>query len=144
MTAQNGTSGPRLKMAIQKSGRMTEQTIALIRGIDLDFDAYEQRLYSTVRNFKLDLLFTRDDDIPQYVASGTADLGVVGRNIIAEEGATVAEVLALGFGRCTLVLAVPKDGEITRIEELAGKRIATTYPRTSARFLETHGIHAEL
>jgi ATP phosphoribosyltransferase len=144
MTAQSGTTGPRLKMAIQKSGRMTEQTIALLRGIDLDFDAYEQRLYSTVRNFNLDLLFTRDDDIPQYVASGTADLGVVGRNLIAEEGAAVTEVLPLGFGRCTLVLAVPKDGGATRLEELAGKRIATTYPRTAARFLEAHGIQAEL
>src|SRR5829696_5481272 len=135
MTAQNGTSGPRLKMAIQKSGRMTEQTIALLRGIDLDFDAYEQRLYSTVRNFELDVLFTRDDDIPQYVASGTADLGVVGRNLIEEEGVAVTELLTLGFGHCALVLAVLRDGGIGCLADLNGKRVATKYPRTAGRFL---------
>jgi ATP phosphoribosyltransferase len=135
---------PRLKMAIQKGGRMTDQTIALLRGIGLEFDAYEQRLYSTVRNFSMDLLFTRDDDIPQYVASGTADLGVVGRNTIEEDEAAVTEVLPLGFGRCSLVLAVPKDGGATRLEDLNDKRIATKFPRTAARFLEANGLHAEL
>ena len=71
-------SAPRLRMAVQKDGRLTERTVALLRGVGLDFDAHGQRLYSSVRNFGLDLLWTRDDDIPQYVASGTADLGIVG------------------------------------------------------------------
>jgi ATP phosphoribosyltransferase len=144
MKLHSKDSAPRLKMAIQKGGRMTEQTIALLRGIGLEFDAYEQRLYSTVRNFSLDLLFTRDDDIPQYVASGTADLGVVGRNGIEEEGAAVTELLPLGFGHCTLVLAVPKEGEVIRLEDLNGKKIATKYPQTATRFLEENGIKAEL
>jgi ATP phosphoribosyltransferase len=148
MTLHNGESEPRLKMAIQKGGRMTEQTIALLRSIDLNFDAYEQRLYSVVRNFDLDLLFTRDDDIPQYVASGTADLGVVGRNGIEEEEdgvkAMIREMLPLGFGHCKLVLAAPKEGGATRLEELAGKRIATKFPRTAAKFLQANGIEADL
>lgn len=131
-------------MAIQKGGRLTEPTMALLRGIGFDFDSYEQRLYSPVRNFGLDLLFTRDDDIPQYVASGTADLGVVGQNLIEEEGAEVTELLPLGFGHCALVLAVPKDGGVTRLEDLAGQRIATKYPRTASRFLAARGIEAEL
>ena len=144
MTRDGGESAPRLRMAIQKDGRLTEQTVALLRGIGLDFDVYEQRLYSAVRNFGLDLLFTRDDDIPRYVASGTADLGVVGRNLIDEEGAEVTELLPLGFGHCALVLAVPKEGGASRLEDLAGRRIATKYPRTAGRFLATRGIEAEL
>jgi ATP phosphoribosyltransferase len=131
-------------MAIQKDGRLTERTVALLRGVGLDFDVHGQRLYSAVRNFGLDLLWTRDDDIPQYVASGTADLGIVGRNLVQEEGAEVAELLPLGFGQCALVLAVPRDGGVRCLANLAGKRIATKYPRTAARFLAERGIAAEL
>jgi ATP phosphoribosyltransferase len=131
-------------MAVQKGGRLTEQTVALLRGVGLDFDAYEQRLYSPVRNFDLDLLFTRDDDIPQYVESGTADLGVVGRNLIEEEGAEVTELMPLGFGHCSLVLAVPKDSDLKRLEDLASKRIATKYVHTARRFLASRGTDAEL
>jgi ATP phosphoribosyltransferase len=139
-----GDAPPRLRLAIQKDGRLTEQTMALLRGIGLEFDAHGQRLYSAVRNFPLDLLFTRDDDIPRYVASGTADLGMVGRNLVDEEQAEVTEVLPLGYGHCRLVLAVPKDGGASRLEDLAGKRIATKYPRTATRFLASRGVEAEL
>lgn len=133
-----------MRMALQKDGRLTEQTVALLRGIGLEFDAYGQRLHSAVRNFELDLLFTRDDDIPRYVAAGTADLGVVGRNLVEEEGVDVEELLPLGFGHCALVLAVPKDGPVRRVEDLAGRRIATKYPRTAGRFLAGRGVEAEL
>ena len=144
MTSDLKTPTPRLRMAIQKDGRLTEPTVELLRSVGLDFDAYGQRLYSAVRNFPLDLLFTRDDDIPQYVASGTADLGVVGRNLVEEEAVQVTELLPLGFGQCALVIAAPKDGDIASLEELSGKRIATKYPRTASRFLASQGIEAEL
>jgi ATP phosphoribosyltransferase len=137
---------PRLRLAIQKDGRLTEPTLALLRGVGLDFDAYGQRLIGSVRNFPLDLLFTRDDDIPQFVAAGTADLGIVGRNVVDEEAAAVAveELLPLGFGRCSLVVAVPKDGEIAALRDLEGRRIATKFPRSTQRFLAAHSIRAEL
>jgi ATP phosphoribosyltransferase len=142
--ANDRNGKPRLRLAIQKDGRLTEQTVALLRGVGLEFDAYGQRLYSAVRNFDLDLLFTRDDDIPRYVASGTADLGVVGRNLVDEEGVEVAELLPLGYGHCALVLAVPKEGGARRLEDLTGQRIATKYPRTARRFLAERGVAAEL
>jgi ATP phosphoribosyltransferase len=144
MAWDSGEPAPRLRMAVQKDGRLTEQTLALLGEVGLRVETHGQRLYSAVRNFGLDLLFTRDDDIPQYVASGTADLGVVGRNLVEEEGVEVAELLALGFGHCALVLAVPRDGGVGRLADLAGKRIATKYPRTARRFLAAHGVVAEL
>jgi ATP phosphoribosyltransferase len=110
----------------------------------MQLETHGQRLYGAVRNFDLDLLFTRDDDIPLYVASGTADLGIVGRNLIEEEDASVTELMPLGFGHCALVLAVPRDGSVRCLEELAGKRIATKYPRTARRFLAERGIDADL
>jgi ATP phosphoribosyltransferase len=136
--------GTRLRMAVQKDGRLAEPTLALLAKVGLQIETHGQRLYGAVRNFELDLLFTRDDDIPCYVASGTADLGVVGRNLVDEEGAEVTELLPLGFGHCALVLAVPKDGGIRRLADLAGKRIATKYPNTARRFLVEHGVDAEL
>ena len=137
-------STTRLRMAIQKDGRLTEQTLGLLARVGLQIEASGQRLYGAVRNFDLDLLFTRDDDIPRYVESGTADLGVVGRNLIVEEEARAVELLPLGFGHCALVLAVQRDGPIRRLDDLAGRRVATKYPRTARRFLESHGIEAEL
>jgi ATP phosphoribosyltransferase len=137
-------SSTRLRMAIQKDGRLTEQTLTLLSKVGLQVETNGQRLYGAVCNFDLDLLFTRDDDIPRYVESGTADLGVVGRNLVEEEEARVTELLPLGFGHCALVLAVLRDGPIRRLEELGGKRVATKYPRTARRFLASRGVAAEL
>src|SRR5690348_12107615 len=85
----NSEERPRLRLAIQKEGRLTDHTLDLLRSIGLDFESYKQRLFSTVRNFEMDILYSRDDDIPEYLASGTADLGVVGQNLIFEEGVDV-------------------------------------------------------
>src|SRR5688572_31480805 len=103
----NGDS--RLKLAIQRSGRLTEDSLDLLHHIGLGFESYGQRLFSRCRNFPLSILYVRDDDIPEYVGLGTVDLGIVGRNLVHEEDVTVDELEALGFGFCSLVVAVPKD-----------------------------------
>src|SRR2546423_12752252 len=101
-----------LRLAVQRQGRLTEGTLALLHAIGLEFESYNQRLFSPCRNFPLALLYARDDDIPEYVAAGTVDAGIVGQNLIHEESPDVAELLPLGYGYCTLVLAVPKKSRV--------------------------------
>jgi ATP phosphoribosyltransferase len=140
----NDEARPRLRLAIQKEGRLTEQTLGLLRSVGLEFESYKQRLFSTCYNFEMDILYSRDDDIPEYLASGTADLGVVGQNLLFEEGVDVAELLPMEFGHCSLVVAVPKDSGITEVSQLAGKKIATSYPKSAQKFLASEGIQAEI
>lgn len=134
----------RLKLAVQRSGRLTDHTIALLRQIGLSFEDYGQRLFSQTRNFPLSILYARDDDIPDYVELETVDLGIVGRNLVHEQNANVEEVYALGFGYCQLVVAVPKDSEITRPEQLLEARIATSYPESTRRYFKELGGEPEV
>lgn len=136
----------RPRLAIQKDGRLTQNTITLLNTCGLSFDLYRSRLVAPVQNFPLAILTTRDDDIPGYVANGTADLGVVGQNILAEKGETdrIVELQPLGYGHCRLVVAAPNDSAIHSIEDLAGKRIATTYTRSTARFFAARNIPVEV
>ncbi len=140
----NSEERPRLRLAIQKEGRLTDHTLSLLRSIGLEFESYKQRLFSSVRNFELDILYSRDDDIPEYLASGTADLGVVGQNLLFEEGVDVTELQPVGFGHCSLVLAVPKESHISDPLQLAGKKIATSYPKSAQKYLRSIGIQAEV
>ncbi len=134
----------RIKLAVQRQGRLTQGTSSLLRAIGLKFEDYQQRLLTPCRNFPLDILFGRDDDIPEYVADGTVDLGVVGQNIIAEKDARVQELASLGFGYCSLVVAVPKDSGVQHPSELHGKRVATSYPHSSRTYFESLGVEVEL
>ena len=140
----NSQEYPRLRLAIQKEGRLTEHTLSLLRSVGLDFDSYKQRLFSSVRNFELDILYSRDDDIPEFLASGTADLGVVGQNLIFEEQVDVTELQPVGFGHCSLVVAVPKESGITDPRQLAGKKLATSYPKSAQQYLKSLDITAEV
>ncbi|HEX2914229.1 MAG TPA: ATP phosphoribosyltransferase [Chloroflexia bacterium] len=140
----NNEEQPRLRLAIQKEGRLTDHTLNLLRNVGLDFDSYKQRLFSHVRNFEMDILFSRDDDIPEYLATGTADLGVVGQNLLFEEGVEVTELQPVGFGHCSLVVAVPKESGITDPRQLAGKKVATSYPKSAQKYLKSIGIEAEV
>ncbi len=141
MVRLNGTS---LRIAVQANGRLTRPGLDLLRGIGLEFEDHERRLFARCRNFDLELLFVRDDDIPEYVSDGVADLGIVGRNVVLEKEAEVETLAKLGFGFCTLALAVPTGDPAERPEDLAGRRIATTHPRALARFLAERGIAAEV
>ncbi len=142
--AFNPTGGGTLKLAIQRSGRLTEDTLSLLHAIGLDFESYGQRLFSRCRNFPLSILYGRDDDIPEYVGLGTVDLGIVGRNLVHEEGLAVAELRPLGFGYCSLVVAVLRDSAFHEPADLAAAKIATSYPRSVRRFFEEMGTAPEI
>lgn len=133
-----------LKLATQRKGRLTDHSIALLRQIGLSFESYGQRLFSRARNFPLSILYARDDDIPEYVALQTVDLGIVGRNLVHEQDADVEELFSLGFGYCQLVVAVPKDSPISCPSDLLNARIATSFPRSTRKFFGELGGSPEI
>ncbi len=133
-----------LKLAIQKEGRLTEETLSFLRKSGLEFESVKPRLFSTCRNFPLEILYVRDDDIPDYVATGTVDLGVVGQNILYEERPQVKKLLNLRFGYCSLIIAVPKESNARNINDLNGKIIATTYPESVKNFFKKNAISVEV
>ena len=133
-----------LKIAIQKSVRLNEKSVQLLKNCGLDFENYKSSLITTVNNFNLEILFLRDDDIPGYVAQGIADLGIVGENVIDESQEKVTYLERLGFGRCTLKIGIPKDSDIQQLQDLQGKAIATTYPNILQEFLAEHNLSAEI
>ena len=137
-------NGENLKIAVQKKGRLAEPSRQILKSIGLDFEHYEGRLFSPCRNFPLDILFLRDDDIPEYVQDGVTDLGIVGLNVVQEKAAQVVELDPLGFGTCTLSIAVPRNSSFRSVYDLENKRIATSYPRVLKRFLEMKKIKARI
>jgi ATP phosphoribosyltransferase len=141
MPRRNGES---LRIAVQSNGRLTGYSLELLKDIGLEFEDHERRLFTRCRNFPVELLFLRDDDIPEYVADGVADLGIVGLNVIHEKRAEVDRLVPLGFGFCTLTLAVPANASIRSPSELEGARIATTHPVSLARYLDEEQIGAEI
>jgi ATP phosphoribosyltransferase len=134
----------RIRIAIQKSGRLSEKSLELLSEAGLKVSNGRGTLKSQVRNFPVDLLFLRDDDIPQYVEDGVADLGIVGENVVVEKGKQVEIVKRLGFGSCRLSIAVPKEVEYASDDFLQGKKIATSYPNIVRKFLEGKGIQSEI
>lgn len=133
-----------LKLAIQKQGRLTDETLEFLRRSGLEFESYKQRLFSSCRNFPLEILYVRDNDIPNYVASGTVDLGILGQNVLNEERPKVKKLLNLRYGFCSLTLAVPKESEIKDINELEGKTIATSYPESTKKFFNENNISVKV
>ena len=133
-----------LKIAIQKSGRLNEKSVELLKNCGLSFENYKSSLISTVSNFPLEILFLRDDDIPEYVQDGIADLGIVGENVISETEVDVSYLQKLGFGKCTLKLAVQSNSDIQNIQDLNGKAIATSYPVILKKFLDKNNIKADI
>ena len=133
-----------LKIAIQKSGRLNEKSVELLKNCGLNFENYKSSLISPVSNFPLEILFLRDDDIPEYVQDGIADLGIVGENVIEETEVEVSYLQRLGFGKCSLKIAVPNNNSIKTLADLGGKAIATTYPAILGKFLRKEGIEADI
>ena len=142
----------RLRIAVQKSGRLSEKSLALLKkcGVDFEVGLGKARLIYSCPDFPLDLMLVRDDDIPEYVADGVCDLGVVGQNVLEERAAAASKpeavetLRALGFGRCRLAIAVPEGSGLDGVKKLAGKRIATSYPARLKRFLDEQGLAAEV
>ena len=133
-----------LKIAIQRSGRLAEGSVNLLKKCGIRFGNGEGKLRSVAFDFPLEILFLRDDDIPQYVEDGVADLGIVGKNVVEEKRCRVATVEPLGFGVCRLSIAAPKQFEYGQIGDLKGKRIATSYPNVLGGFLRKKGVDAEI
>ncbi len=133
-----------LRLAIQSKGRLNEESTALLREIGIDIDDSRRKFLAQAPNFPLELLYMRDDDIPQVVASGTAALGIVGLNEVVERGFDAQVVAKLGFGGCRISLAVPKAVDYTGPQWFAGKRIATSYPRILRGWLQEQGIDARI
>lgn len=134
----------RIKIAIQKSGRLNERSIQLLTNCGLKFENYKSSLISQVYNFPIEILFLRDDDIPGYVQDGIADLGIVGENLVMETGAKVEILQRLGFGKCKLKIAIPKDANYDGIEDLKGKSIATSYPNILISYLKDNNVNAHV
>jgi len=133
-----------LKIAIQKSGRLSEESLGLLKACGIRFSNGAGKLRTEALNFPLELYFLRDDDIPQYVADGVADLGMVGENVLYEKQLPLEVAVRLGFGRCRLSLAVPKNEEYLSLESLRGKRIATSYPGLLRKYLRLRQVDVEI
>ena len=134
----------RLGIAVQKSGRLSEKSLEMIRSCGIDFYQDSRVLKASSPSFPLDFLFVRDDDIPQYVYDGVADIGIVGRNELDESQIELDVVRNLKFASCRLSIAVPKGFEYKGLESLEGKRIATSYPNILSKILSERGVNAEL
>lgn len=133
-----------LRLAIQKSGRLSEDSIKLINECGIEFSNGGGKLKSTSTNFPVEFLFLRDDDIPGYVSDGVADIGIIGENVSIETQKKVTTVDRLGFSKCRLSIGVPKDFYYEGPQSLTGKKIATSYPNILNDFLHEHNIHATI
>jgi ATP phosphoribosyltransferase len=151
----------RLKLAIQKSGRLSEDSLALLERSGLKFARSKDKLFWYGENLPIDLMLVRDDDIPRFLMAGVCQLGIVGGNVALEKGlersanpgrgsaapeeqAALKPLLPLGFGRCRLMLAAPEGGAIRQAKDLEGKRVATSYPALTQQFFEAQGIQAQV
>ena len=133
-----------LRIAIQSKGRLNEDSLALLGEIGISIDDSKRKFLSKSSNFPIEVLYMRDDDIPQVVSSGTASLGIVGLNEVMEKGYDVETVGKLGFGGCRISLAIPRSEEYTGPQWFNGKRIATSYPNILRKFLDENGIDASV
>ncbi len=134
----------KLRIAIQKSGRLQEKSIGLLKECGLSFSNSSNKLKATSYNFPAEILFLRDDDIPQYVEDCVADIGIIGENVMIEKGKQIDLIERLNFAKCRLSIAVPKNVNFGSMQDLEGKRIATSYPVIVRRFLEEKKVNADI
>ncbi|WP_207513337.1 ATP phosphoribosyltransferase [Longitalea luteola] len=134
----------KLRIAIQKSGRLYEDSVQLLKECGIALRNVKDRLKTESDNFPLEVFFLRDDDIPQYVEDGVADIGIVGENVLYEKNKKAAIVEKLGFGKCRLSVAIPRNQQYEGVQSLQGKRIATSYPLLVNEFLAKNSVQAEI
>jgi ATP phosphoribosyltransferase len=134
----------KLRIAIQKSGRLNEDSLKLLKDCGISIDNGRDQLKATARNFPLEVLYLRNGDIPQYLRDGVVDIAIIGENLLVEKGKDIEAVIKLGFSRCRVSLAIPKSHDFKTIKDLKGKKIATSYPNTVQDFLDRNNIDAEL
>ena len=134
----------KLKIAVQKSGRLQEKTVALLKECGLSFNNGPNRLKADAHNFPAEILYLRDDDIPQYVQDGVADVGIVGENVFVEKRKDIDLIERLDFAKCRLSIAVAKSIDYESTDFLQGRKIATSYPVIVQKFLDDNGVSAEI
>jgi len=133
-----------VRIAIQKSGRLNEDSLSLLKSCGISIDNGKDQLKAAARNFPMEVFYLRNGDIPQYMRDGVVDLAILGENLLAEKGEDLKVVEQLGFSKCRVSIAVPKNVRFKGVQDLEGKRIATSYPNTINNFLAANKIKAEL
>ncbi|PQL92423.1 ATP phosphoribosyltransferase [Apibacter adventoris] len=134
----------KLKIAIQKSGRLSEKSLELLQECGIKISNGNQKLKTVSSNFPIEILFLRDDDIPQYVEQNVADIGILGENEVWEKNRKVETIRKVGFGNCRLALAIPKDEIYTGISYFNNKKIATSYPKILTKFCQENHLNVEI
>jgi ATP phosphoribosyltransferase len=133
-----------IRIAIQKSGRLNTDSLALLKSCGITVDNGKDQLKAKARNFPLEVFFLRNGDIPQYLRDGVVDLAIVGSNLLVEKGTDLEVIESLGFSKCKVSIAIPKENSFSGVSDLAGKKIATSYPNTVNQFLREKGIEADI
>ena len=133
-----------LKIAIQKSGRLYEESVKLLKECGIQLNNGNKQLKTVAENFPIEVFFLRDDDIPQYVYDSVADIGIVGENVLLEKNKDIELIYKLGFGKCRLSIAVPKGMKYDSIKDIDGLKIATTYSHITQEFLKKNLVNAEI
>jgi ATP phosphoribosyltransferase len=134
----------KLRIAIQKSGRLSEKSLSLLKEAGINLNNGSRKLRSVAQTYPLEVIYLRDDDIPQYVEDGVAHIGIVGENEYAEKDCKVDLIERLGYSRCRLSIAIPKSESYGSLEDLNTKRIATSYPHILENYLQENGVKAEI
>lgn len=140
----NVVNNGNLKIAIQKKGRLTEKSLELLKLCGVEIENYAERLVVSSASFPVDVLFLRDDDIPEYVQDGVADLGIVGENVLYEKGVSLEVLQQLQYGKCRIMIAVPERLELNSPADLQGKTIATSYPKILQEYLSKNAVAAKI
>lgn len=139
-----GNTMSKLKIAVQKSGRLHDDSMKILNDVGISIDNGKDQLKASAKNFPLEVFYLRNGDIPQYLRDGVVDAAIIGENILLEKGADVSVIEKLGFSTCKVSIAVPKSFKYKDIKDLEGKRIATSYPNTVQQFLDKNNINAQL
>lgn len=134
----------KLKIAIQKSGRLNEDSLKILKDCGISIDNGKDQLKAAARNFPLEVFYLRNGDIPQYLRDGVVDVAIIGENVLVEKGENITIAEKLGFSKCKVSLAIPKGKTYTSVKDLEGKRIATSYPETVKAYLKEKGVNADL
>jgi len=134
----------KLKIAVQKSGRLNEDSMRLLKDIGISIDNGKDQLKASANNFPLEVFYLRNGDIPQYLRDGVVDVAIIGENVLIEKGNDIKYVEKLGFSKCRVSIAVPKSAQYNSIKDLKNKRIATSYPNTVNQFLTKNNVKADL
>ncbi len=134
----------KIKIAIQKSGRLNEDSVGILKDCGISIDNGKDQLKAETRNFPMEVMFLRNGDIPQYLRDGVVDIAIIGENVLIEKGKDISIAERLNFSKCKVSLAVPKEFVYNSIKDLEGKKIATSYPNTVNEYLDKQGISAEL